>query len=192
MAGDRIVGQNARPLYRGVRQSTGTCHAHVLAATRSTPLQEDRFAQHAFARGNCGQGSGGGPPSAAMASLTMYSAQHGSSAALPSPPRENGVRPTLELNVVAHAVAATTSPAGGAAVPELWHEMAKLMACIGLCKRLGPFGDAASSQYFNAVLARKCLRVEPRLRARSRFTLRGAEPYGRRAHSRIEASGNRA
>jgi hypothetical protein len=66
--------------------------------------------------------------------------------------------------------------------------MAKLMACIGLCKRLGPFGDAASSQYFNAVLARKCLRVEPQVAGKVQIQLYEARSrYGRRAHSRIEA-----
>ena len=66
-----------------------------------------------------------GIPSAAIASLTMYSRRTGPSAARPSPRRENGVGPdALELDVAAHAVAIDhLAEKDGTAVTELRHEI---------------------------------------------------------------------
>src|SRR5580692_11503141 len=79
-----------------------------------------------------------GTPSAAMASLTMYSRKTGPSAALPSPRRENGVGPHHLPQQV------------GAAVAELRHEVPELVPGIGDCQRLGPLGHAVAGQDLHA------------------------------------------
>ena len=65
-----------------------------------------------------------------MASLMMYSRRTGPSAARPSPLRENGVGP--ELDVPAHAIQIDDfAKKKGAAVTQLGHEAAKLVPGIG-------------------------------------------------------------
>ena len=98
-----------------------------------------------------------GMPSAAIASLTMYSRSTGPSAARPSPRRENGVGTrALELDVAAHAVGVDhLAEQDGAAVAELRHEMPELMPGIGHGERLGALRHPVARQCRHAVRRRR-------------------------------------
>ena len=72
-----------------------------------------------------------GIPSACIASLMMYSRKAGPSAHLPSPLRENGVRPEPPI-------------------AQLRRKMAELMAGVGLGDRLGTFRHQTAGQCCDA------------------------------------------
>ncbi len=103
-----------------------------------------------------------GMPNANMASLTMYSRSTGPSAARPSPRREKGVGPrALELDVAADAVLVDhLAQQDGAAIAELRHEMAELVAGIGHRDRVGAVGDAFSGKDLGALRGRQQVRIE--------------------------------
>ncbi len=117
-------------------------------------------------------------PSANMASLTMYSRSTGPSAARPSPRRENGVGPrTLQLDVAARPVLVDDlAEQDGAAVTELGHEVAELVAGIGHGNGIGAFGHALSGQDFRPFRVSSRSGSSPSRRASGRFSLisRGA------------------
>ena len=95
MAFDDIVCQRSarHPDRRGAGK-TQTCRfAHGFAHTRQNCPRQPLVAQHKFAVVTAASARVVGMPSAAMASLTIYSRSTGPSAARPSPPREYGVRP---------------------------------------------------------------------------------------------------
>ena len=115
-----------------------------------------------------------GMPSAAIASLTMYSRSTGPSAARPSPRRENGVGPrALELDVAADAVGVDHfAEQDGAAVAELRHEMTELVAGIGHRDRVGAVGQPLAGEDFGAFGARRARSgSRPRWTASGRFSL---------------------
>ena len=106
-----------------------------------------------------------GMPSAAIASLTMYSRSTGPSAARPSPRRENGVGPD-PLSWMSRR-----TPFGvdhlaeqdGAAVAELRHEMAELVAGIGHGDRIGAIGHSLAGEDLGALGAVEQVRIEAEL-----------------------------
>ena len=104
-----------------------------------------------------------GIPSAAIASLTMYSRRTGPSAARPSPRRENGVGPDpLELDVAAHAVAIDhLAEKNGTSVTELRYESPKLVAAISHGKRLASLGHPVAREDLHALRRGKLSRIEP-------------------------------
>ena len=73
--------------FEGTDADMARCHACEHGARKG------RVAKDGLARRDRGEERVVGIPRAAMASLTMYSRRTGPSAARPSPPRENGVRP---------------------------------------------------------------------------------------------------
>ena len=98
-----------------------------------------------------------GMPSAAMASLTMYSRSTGPErGAAVAAARERRRAGALELDVAAHAVAVDDlAEQDRAAVAELRHEMAELVAGIGHRDRLGALGNALAGQDLDALRARR-------------------------------------
>ncbi len=107
-----------------------------------------------------------GMPSAAMASLTMYSRSTGPSAARPSPRRGERRRArALELDVAADAVAVDDlAEQDGAAIAELWHEMPELVAGIGHRDRVGAGGKLLAGEDFGAFRGFQLVRIKPELR----------------------------
>ena len=89
-----------------------------------------------------------GMPSAAIASLMMYSRSTGPRAARPSPRRENGVgpEPLSWMSRRTPSRAHDLAQQDGAAVAELRHEVAELVAGIGKRNRLGAERDAVARQ----------------------------------------------
>ena len=106
-----------------------------------------------------------GMPSAAIASLTMYSRSTGPSAARPSPRRENGVGPE-PLSWMSRRTPSRVDDLAeqdGPAVAELRHEMAELVAGIGHRDRLGAIGDALAGEDFGAFRALQHVGIEAEL-----------------------------
>ena len=104
-----------------------------------------------------------GTPSAAMASLTMYSRSTGPSAARPSPSREKGVRPE-PLSWMSRRVPSARhhlAEQDGTAVAELWHEVAELVPGIGERDRRRALGNAVAGKDLDALGAGQFVGVEP-------------------------------
>ena len=96
VAGDHIVGQQAQRLGIAPRgEDTGTCRRGCGSRPRASGRRRAASSRVAPARRSSPRPARAwsGTPSAAMASLTMYSRSTGPSAARPSPPREKGVGP---------------------------------------------------------------------------------------------------
>ena len=168
VAGDDVIGQQAQRLdiaargeeLEGADPDVARRHArqHRAGQRRLAPAPARRSSRRPATRVV-------GMPSAAIASLTMYSRSTGPSAARPSPRRENGVGPgALELDVAAHAVAVDDlAEQDGAAVAELRHEVAELVAGIGKRDRLDAMGDAVAREDLHALGARQRLGIEAEL-----------------------------
>ena len=93
-----------------------------------------------------------GMPIAAMASLTRYSRSTGPSAARPSPPRENGVRPA-PLSWMSRRRPSpiyNLAQQDCAAIAELRHEVPELMSGIGLRDGLRSGGYLAAGEHIKA------------------------------------------
>ncbi len=106
-----------------------------------------------------------GMPSANIASLTMYSRSTGPSAARPSPRRENGVGPD-PLSWMSRRTPSCVDDLAeqdGAAVAELRHEMAELVAGIGHRDRVGAVGEALSGEDFRPFRAIQHVGIEPEM-----------------------------
>jgi hypothetical protein len=103
-----------------------------------------------------------GIPSAAIASLRMYSRRKGPSAARPSPCRENGVGPDpLELDVAAHAVAIDhLAEKNGTSVTELRYESPELVAGISHGERLASLGHPVAREDLHTLRCGKLSRIE--------------------------------
>ena len=131
-----------------------------------------------------------GMPSAAIASLTMYSRSTGPSAARPSPRRENGVGPE-PLSWMSRRTPSRVDDLAeqdGAAVAELRHEMAELVAGIGHRDRLGAVGEAVAGEHLDALRAGEPVGIEAEL-ARQRPVQLDQPRRGdrRRRHAREKA-----
>ena len=149
--GEELEGADADVARRDARQhGAGQRPSRAAPCRRSSPPQATRVV---------------GMPSAAIASLTMYSRSTGPSAARPSPLRENGVRPgALELDVAAHAVAVDDlAEQDGAAIAELRHEMAELVPGIGHRDWLGPLRQPVACQHLDALGRGQPVRLEPEM-----------------------------
>ena len=110
-----------------------------------------------------------GMPSAAIASLMMYSRRTGPSAARPSPiARERRGAGALELDVAAHAVGIDDlAEKNGPAVAELRHEMAELVAGIGHGEGLAELGHPVARKDRHALRRGKQIGIEPRAGGRA-------------------------
>ena len=106
-----------------------------------------------------------GIPSAAIASLTMYSRRTGPSAARPSPlPGERSRARALELDVTAHTIAIDNlAQKNGASVTELRHEVPKLVAGISHGERLASLGHAVAGEDCHAFRRGELRRIEPEM-----------------------------
>ena len=101
-----------------------------------------------------------------IASLTRYSRSTGPSAARPSPRRENGVGPE-PLSWMSRRTPRDVDDLAQqdrAAVAELRHEVAELVAGIGQRDRLGALGQPVAGEDLDALGRRQRVRVEAELR----------------------------
>ena len=94
-----------------------------------------------------------GMPRACIASLTTYSRSIGPTAARPSPPRANGVRPEpLRCRSRSAAVGVVSSPSSSARPsPSRGRVPAELVAGVGLRDRRGALGHGVADQQAHAV-----------------------------------------
>ena len=106
-----------------------------------------------------------GMPNANIASLTMYSRKHRAErGAAVAPARKRRRAGPLELDVAADAVLVDDfAEQDGAAVAELGHEMAELVAGIGHRDRVGPIREALSGEDFGPFRALQQVRIEAEL-----------------------------
>ena len=104
-----------------------------------------------------------GMPSACIASPISTSRSIGPTAALPSPPRENGVRPEPLKAMSRRRPCAVDHLAEQqrAAVAELRREAAELVAGVGLRDRLGALGQRVAGEQRRALGAAQRGGVEP-------------------------------
>ena len=121
-----------------------------LAATRvSTAPGSSVLAQHRLAGRTTASARVVGMPSACIASPMRYSRSIGPTAALPSPPRENGVRPEpFSCDVAPPAVPVDhLAEQERAPVAELRHEAAELVAGVGLRDRRRSRGHDVAGEH---------------------------------------------
>ena len=107
-----------------------------------------------------------GMPRACIASLTTCSRSIGPTAARPSPPRANGVRPgALEVQVAAPAVGSTSSPSSSARPsPSRGDEAAELVAGVRLRDRPRAVAGRRADEQAQAVVAAQPRRGRGRAR----------------------------
>ena len=151
VARDRVLGELAHALDVAAR---GEELERADADVARRDARQHRAGQHA-SRGSTGSPVATtasarvvGMPSACMASPISTSRSIGPTAALPSPPRENGVRPE-PLNAMSRRRPCAVDHLAEqqrAAVAELRREAAELVARVGLRDRLGAFGHRVAGE----------------------------------------------
>ena len=159
MPGNRKVGQHARRF--DVAPGSEILERTHAQMTRRYPGQygsrQRRFAEYVLPCGHRGQRPGGGHAQRCHGLAHDVLAQDGTERRPAiAAARERSPTGAFELDIVAHPVAPHhLAQQDGAAIAELRHEMAELVAGIRLRQRLAALGHAVSCQDLHAFRARQ-------------------------------------
>ena len=165
--GDDVVGELAHAVGVAARgeELEGADADVACGHAREHGAGQHGLALNALAGGHRGERAGGRDAQGEHRLADDVFAQHRPErGAAVAPARERRRAGSLELDVAADAVLVDDlAEQDGAAVAELGHEMAELVAGIGHRDRVGAVGEALSGEDFGAFRALQQVRIEPEM-----------------------------
>ena len=165
--GDDVVGEQAHAVGVAARgeELEGADADVARGHARQHRAGQHGLAHHGLAGRDGGERARGGDAERGHRLADDVFAQHGPErGAAVAAARERGRARALELDVAADAVAVDDlAEQDGAAVAELRHEVAELVAGIGHGDRLGAIGEALSGEDFRPFRALQHVGIEPEM-----------------------------